>query len=462
MISVDFGVFYAAKGEGERGETGALTRSGWVRCELPSQETATPRTDRSFSRITALYKSTPISTIMKLHHLTTSACLMLVFVAAGFGARLSALTSSGMPALQTLNAKCGRKGMTVQVAFDQPFPGIIYSKGFYSDRSCNYVNKENSGAREFTFLIPVDGCGTEGDIDHGKSQTRRDMFYENTIIIQTDPLITEVWDEARLLRCTWPHTVLKRVMAAPFFVAQPDKVSVEFDKRSINTLMEIQKGPGPLAVPASGYLSAGADTSVVIYIQDPGRSMDANVVNCSTSSDGSEVKLLDDLGCSLRPELMTHFDKTRKTNGVKADLMMYSYLKNFNPTEASDFVIRCEVELCKGQCSQPCWSDKSRQRRSLSHQLSADDAEDSKFSHHPARGFIQVQEIVNSRDQTGVEEAELVIEKEQLREMKTSGCNLSWSVFLSLLGLLIIIATLAILSCYLAVKLVGSKKWERV
>jgi hypothetical protein len=28
-------------------------------------------------------------------------------------------------------------------------------------------------------------------------------FVENTIIIQYDPLVQEVWDQARRLRCTW-------------------------------------------------------------------------------------------------------------------------------------------------------------------------------------------------------------------------------------------------------------------
>lgn len=45
------------------------------------------------------------------------------------------------------------------------------------------------------------------------------------------------------------------------------QVPVQLDSRSVNTLMEIQRGSGPFASPATGYVYMGDDTSVVIYVQ---------------------------------------------------------------------------------------------------------------------------------------------------------------------------------------------------
>ena len=55
---------------------------------------------------------------------------------------------------------------------------------------------------------------------------------------------------------------------------------------------------------------------------------DANVVSCNASSAGGvSVSLVDAKGCVLRPDLITPFVKTRETNGIQADLMLYAYMK---------------------------------------------------------------------------------------------------------------------------------------
>ncbi|XP_037790918.1 uncharacterized protein LOC119586284 [Penaeus monodon] len=258
-----------------------------------------------------------------------------------------------MPQLQDLDVKCSRSGMTVHLEFDRVFPGVIYSKGHFYDPACNYVTIENSGSNKFSFNVPIDGCGTSGQLDMATPD--RDMYFENTIIIQNDALIQEEWDIARNIRCTWQHTIQKSVAFSPFKVYEPLKVPVQLDSRSVNTLMEIQRGSGPFASPATGYVYMGDDTSVVIYVQDPTRELDANVISCNASSaGGTQVQLLDSRGCVVRPDLLTQFSKTRETNGVQADLMLYSYLKAFRIGESPEFVISCHLEVCEGECSAPC------------------------------------------------------------------------------------------------------------
>ncbi|CAL4141552.1 unnamed protein product, partial [Meganyctiphanes norvegica] len=262
-----------------------------------------------------------------------------------------------MPQLVGLDVKCARAGMTVHIEFDRPFPGVIYSKGYFYDPKCNYVTPQNTGESKYSFNVPFDSCGTSGQLEMPTPD--RDMYFDNTIIIQNDALIQEVWDTARAIRCTWQHTISKSVNSKPFKVYEPEKVSVQLDSRSVNTLMEIQQGSGPFATPATGYIYMGDDTSMVIYLSSGGKSLDANVVSCSGSrSNGEVVDLLDSRGCVLRSDLLTPFSKTTKTNGVKADLMLYSYLKGFKIAEKSEFVISCQLEVCQDTCSKPCTGAK--------------------------------------------------------------------------------------------------------
>ncbi|KAK7062985.1 Transcription elongation factor SPT4 [Halocaridina rubra] len=235
------------------------------------------------------------------------------------------------------------------------------TRHFY-DPACNYVTIANSGHRKFSFNVPIDGCGTTGQLEMATKD--RDMYFENTIIIQNDALIQEEWDIARNIRCTWQHTIQKSVRSTPFKVYEPMKVPVQLDKRSINTLMEIQRGAGPFSSPATGYVYMGDDTSVVIYVQDSSHQMDANVISCNASSAGGKmVELLDSRGCVMRPDLITQFAKTRETNGVQADMMLYSYLKAFRIGESPEFIIACHLEVCEGKCTPPCDGGPSPFRR---------------------------------------------------------------------------------------------------
>ena len=46
-------------------------------------------------------------------------------------------------------------------------------------------------------------------------------YVENTIIVQYDALVQEVWDQARKLRCTWYDYYEKSVTFRPFQVTLP-------------------------------------------------------------------------------------------------------------------------------------------------------------------------------------------------------------------------------------------------
>ena len=41
-----------------------------------------------------------------------------------------------MPQISKMEVQCAKSGMAVDVEFDQPFDGIIFSKGHFSDPAC--------------------------------------------------------------------------------------------------------------------------------------------------------------------------------------------------------------------------------------------------------------------------------------------------------------------------------------
>lgn len=361
-----------------------------------------------------------------------AAVLLLVQVqwslgdSAGGGRALHLPGPGMMPQLTGLDVKCARSGMTVHLEFDQVFSGVIYSKGHFYDPACNYVTTHTSGRQKYSFNVPIDNCGTTGQLD--RATRNQDTYFENTIIIQNDALIQEEWDIARAIRCTWRHTIQKSVDFIPFKVYEPLKVPVQLDSRSINTLMEIQHGSGPFANPATGYVYMGDDTSVVIYIQDPSHEMDANVISCNASSaGGTVVELVDSHGCIKRPELLTQFAKTRNTNGVEADLMLYSYLKAFRIGESPEFLISCHLEVCEGSCSEPCSGGLYPSRKKRQEPSST-----------PPSAVVELQKDV------------VVISREQL-----TGSEMCWvdsTLLMVIAGLSCVVFTLSTLSCFLVHK----------
>ena len=44
-----------------------------------------------------------------------------------------------MPQITSLDVQCEKSGMTVDIEFSQPFDGIIFSKGHFSNDACRLV-----------------------------------------------------------------------------------------------------------------------------------------------------------------------------------------------------------------------------------------------------------------------------------------------------------------------------------
>ena len=117
--------------------------------------------------------------------------------------------------------QCEKTSIRVSVDFDRPFFGMVFSKGHFSDPNCVHL-QAGSGATSTVFEIQNNQCGmtSSGGFQSDNGQPNpAGSFIESTIIVQYDPLVQEVFDQARKLRCTWYDYYEKSVTFRPFQVS---------------------------------------------------------------------------------------------------------------------------------------------------------------------------------------------------------------------------------------------------
>ena len=71
-------------------------------------------------------------------------------------------------------------------------------------------------------------------------------------MIQYDPQVQEVWDQARKLRCTWHDQYEKSVTFRPFPVDMLDVVRADFAGDNVGCWMQIQVRDAQIIMSKSG------------------------------------------------------------------------------------------------------------------------------------------------------------------------------------------------------------------
>ena len=115
-------------------------------------------------------------------------------------------------------------------------------------------------------------------------------YIENTIIIQYDPQVQEVWDQARKLKCTWYDYYEKSVTFKPFQVNMLNAVTANFLGDSLQCWMQVQVGKGPWAGEVSGIVKIGQTMTMVLGIKDDDGKFDMLVRNC-VAHDGKKAPI---------------------------------------------------------------------------------------------------------------------------------------------------------------------------
>lgn len=251
----------------------------------------------------------------------------------------------GMPVIQSLEVMCGKDHMDVHLTFSHPFEGIVSSKGQHGDPRCVYV-PPSTGQTYFSFRIAYAKCGTKPDL-HGQ-------FYENTVVVQYDKDLLEVWDEAKRLRCEWFNDYEKTASKPPMVIADLEVVQLDFRGDNVDCWMEIQAGKGPWAPPVSGIVPLGSTLTLVVAINDYRGEFDMRVKSCAASDgSGHVIQLSDEYGCVLRPKMISRFLKAKAAD-ERASVITYAFFHAFKFPDALSVHIRCKVEICRHGCLDHC------------------------------------------------------------------------------------------------------------
>ncbi|XP_030378899.1 uncharacterized protein LOC115627386 [Scaptodrosophila lebanonensis] len=268
-----------------------------------------------------------------------------------------------MPKIISLDVKCEKSGMKVFVQFDKPFNGIVFSKGHYSNMNCVHL-PSGLGRSSATFDIGLHECGTSGNTEnYGQSyghESGAGTYFENIIVIQYDPQVQEVWDQARKLRCTWHDQYEKSVTFRPFPVDMLDVVRADFAGDNVGCWMQIQVGKGPWASEVSGLVKIGQTMTMVLAIKDDDSKFDMLVRNC-VAHDGKRapIQLVDQRGCVTRPKLMSRFTKI-KNFGASASVLSYAHFQAFKFPDSMEVHFQCTIQICRYHCPEQC-SDSNLQ-----------------------------------------------------------------------------------------------------
>lgn len=265
-----------------------------------------------------------------------------------------------MPQIKNLNVKCEKNHMKVNIEFDRPFYGMVFSKGHYNDVKCVHL-AAGAGLVSANFDIFLGACGmssSENGLTASGSQGSG-LFIENTIIIQYDAQVQEIWDQARRLRCTWYDYYEKAVTFKSFSVEMQDAVTANFLGDNIQCWMQIQAGKGPWASEVAGIVKIGQTMTMVLAIKDDESKFDMLVRNC-IAHDGKHqpIQLVDDQGCVIRPKIMSKFHKV-KNFGQSATVVSYAYFQAFKFPDSMNVHFQCVIQVCRHECPEPA-CDASR------------------------------------------------------------------------------------------------------
>ncbi|XP_033225271.1 uncharacterized protein LOC117178125 isoform X1 [Belonocnema kinseyi] len=266
------------------------------------------------------------------------------------------LASPDTPQIKHLQVQCEKTHMRVNIEFDRPFYGMIFSKGFYSDSHCVHL-KPGTGHLSATFEIFLNSCGMSSSANHNVAPygapTPSGSYVENTIIVQYDPYVQEVWDQARKLRCTWYDFYEKAVTFRPFQVDMLHAVTANFLGDNLQCWMQIQVGKGPWASEVSGIVKIGQTMTMVLAIKDDENKFDMLVRNC-VAHDGKRapIQLVDQYGCVVRPKIMSRFQKI-KNFGPSASVVSFAYFQAFKFPDSMNVHFQCVIQVCRYNCPEP-------------------------------------------------------------------------------------------------------------
>ncbi|XP_071532451.1 uncharacterized protein [Panulirus ornatus] len=222
----------------------------------------------------------------------------------------------------------------------------------------------------------------------------------NTLTVQYNPLIEEVWDEHFKVTCEYGYDFWKTVTFPFLDVEVQTGNPVVFTLTPPECHMEIRYGIGTTGERVTGPVRVGDPLTLVIYMRSEFEGFDIVVSDCYAHNGGNKrIALIDHYGCPLDESLISHFEGARRTEGV-FETQVYAFMKTFRFTGSPALYLECDVRMCHGDCPiQPChWRRKKKQRRSVHQQQQQEDNNDPEESTNVSESLSLFQSIQVVRD----------------------------------------------------------------
>nr|CAD7263030.1 unnamed protein product [Timema shepardi] len=319
------------------------------------------------------------------------------------------------PHIHEIDVQCAKDQMTINLEFNTPFDGVIYSKGFYSQPACRYV-QPGSGQSKYSFTVRLDSCGTQF-IERFKEEGQ--AYLENVLVLQNEPGIQEVWDTVRRVRCLWEGS-LNKALSVALSVGMLREEAVTFSGDTALARLDIQQrltgnqlgesirgvgesirgvgesirgvgesirgvgesiggvgesirgvgesirgvgesirgvemGRGPFAPAANGLVKIGETMTLVVSVEgDPG--FDIQVRDCVArdSTSTNLVQLTDERGCVIKKKLFGAFQKTRETGSAQTSIIAYAFFQQLVKRRSSPGISGFGKPFSDG-ASNPSW-----------------------------------------------------------------------------------------------------------
>ena len=184
----------------------------------------------------------------------------------------------------------------------------------------------------------------------------------NTIVVQNDKTIQEIWDVARKLNCEWIDNYVKTINFNPFTVGMLETQEVRFQgDRPIECWMDLQLGKYPDISDINSIVKIGDMLSLLVYARDNDYQYDVAVKDCYAFA-GSDydnpntprLQLTDVDGCVIKDKLISSFYTAREEDDRGSVIVAYAFVHAFKFPDVMDVYMTCNVEVCKGDCDSKC------------------------------------------------------------------------------------------------------------
>uniref|UniRef100_A0A0K2TE62 Cuticlin1 [Ceratitis capitata] n=1 Tax=Lepeophtheirus salmonis TaxID=72036 RepID=A0A0K2TE62_LEPSM len=268
---------------------------------------------------------------------------------------LTMASSLDTPHIKDIQVQCEKSRILVNIIFNRPFNGVIFSKGHFSNPDCVHV-PPGSGLLNVAFAIKQNECGTSvsaGMNEISGQPNPAGSYVENIIVVQFDPQVQDVFDQARKLRCTWYDFYEKTISFQPFQVENLNAITANFLGDNLQCWMQIQTGKGPYSSEVSGIVKIGQTLTMVMGIKDEENKFDMLVRNCVAHDGAREpIQLVDEQGCIVREKIMGDFQKI-KNFGEAATVVSYAHFQAFKFPDSMNVHFQCIIQVCRFNCPPP-------------------------------------------------------------------------------------------------------------